>query len=194
MKHSLWQHTLCHSAGSRHLELWHRLLLQAIRRSTCTHLGVKWMRGVRWVSFCKLRWKEELVTQLPQSDNRGEWSLPSDEEELAFPAVSGFWFSVTRPQRTHPVPHFRDEVSERDWIWHIFPEKLLCARQHMRLITGIEWGIKYSPCPLRGTVHLHSDLRINQAVGSTITERQDTVKRSSRKGKVISVQGIWGIL
>lgn len=155
MRHSLWQHTLGHSAGSRLLELWHRLPLQAIQRSACTHLEIKWMREItRWVTLCKLRWKEELLslsflglTTQAHGDSAVRWR----ERPLAFLAISELSFLTTRSHRRHPVPHFRDEVSERVST-HIFPEHLLCVRQHIKFIIGTKQGIKYSPCSLRITI------------------------------------------
>ena len=39
-----------------------------------------------------------------------------------------------------------------------------------------------------------SDPRVNQTVGNTITERQDTVKRGQGRERLnVPVQGIWGI-
>lgn len=197
MRHSLWQHTRCHSAGSRQLELWHWLPLPAVQRSACTHLEVKWRRSItRWVTPLQRR-KEELchlaspVWQCRCSRTR-QCSLMRKATSAA--SCLGTQLHDKQVSSQDLVPHFRDEVSEGGSIQHMLPKHLLCARQLVRLTVGTEWGIKYSPWPLRVTVcwgrqtgMYTSDPRINQR-----GMKHSKKKKSRGRGRLNLLSGSGG--
>lgn len=167
------------------------------------------MTGItRWVSLLlQAKMERSSITQLSCSDNTGTWWLHSTQwwgRPFAFLVISGLSFST--PDYIEGILFPILEMRSVKEIRHTpLPDLLLCARQHMRHITAPERGIKCSPWPLRiavqwGNTDMYtSDSRINQAVGSTIIERLDTVKRSLGRERLylfresggILIEGVW---